>query len=527
MSVAQAPQSPAAAPPSPPAAPGRHPGRRLRLGVLGAVLAFVAMASLQALVVRPFLPADESGNVAYSLSVSRGELPRIDAPIRGDLPGQLRMPLTYVAVHPPLYYALVSPGLRFGVESGHARLGITLARLETVLLSVGAVLLTAVLATVLTRRRRPELAVGAAALLATTASYALVGGIVHNDGLATTLVTAQLLATVLVLLRGLRPGLVLVVLATAALAMLTRVSSVSAVALSAAALVAAGLLHSRSGWLRGALRGAGWAVALGLTCAATSGWFYLRNKREYGDFTGGDEVERLLGLHTRPGSVLYHALKPDTLNQLLTRMFGLDPKAAGIRTGLLWAVLAAVGVGLAVLAVRTLRSAARRRSASAADGTDPATVTSRRAALIAAAIGALLVLHVAGVLLQIGSHIRDGGGTQPRYLFPTLPVLLIGAAAALLALPGRIGRAALVLAIAVQAALSFASLAMGAVRSTDVPGRLDALLRAVDLSGAPLPTAVFGVLVLGCAAGLVLVAGAIWTAPRSGPAGAGPSAAGD
>ncbi len=508
----------------------------MRLGVAGALLAFVALAALGALVIKPFLPADESNNVAYSLSVARGELPRVDAPIRHDLPDQRRMPLNYVANHPPLYYALVSPGLRFAVEADQPQLGVTLARLETTLLSAGAIVLTAVLAGVLTRGRRPEVAVGAAALLATTSSYVLHAAIIHNDGLATTLVAGQLVATVLVLVRGLRPPLVLAVVLTGSLGLLTRVSAVSLVALSAAALLAAGLLHPGGDRLRGAVRGTLAALALVLACAATSGWFYLHNLRTYGDVTGGDEVERLLGLTTRPGSIVYHALQPETMNQLWARMFGLDPFTAGARTALLAGILVAVALGTVLLVARSLRASSRARlvgdepfpSEPAPHGPAPygpapygpvpdgrPAATGRIAMAVVVAVGALLVLHVLAVLLQVGTHIKDGGGIHPRYLFPALPVLLIGMAAALLAFPGRLGRAVLVGVIAIQAVLTLVVLSGTAARWTGGPRR-DGLPDALELADVPFPTAVLVLLLLCYVTGLVMVAAAIWTAPRPG-----------
>ena len=483
--------------------------------MLGAVLAFVAMASLTALVTRPFLPADESNNVAYSLTVSRGELPLINAHTKSELPGQLRAPLNYVANHPPLYYFLVSPGLRYAVESGHWQVGIALARLETLVLSVGAISLTAALATALARRRRPELVVGAAALLATNATYAVHGGVVHNDGLALTLLTGQLVATVLVLLRGLRPPLVLAIFATAALGMLTRVSGVGLLALSAAALVVAGVLTGGRGRVRGALHGLAWASGLILLCGATSGWFYARNARLYGDFTGGDEVEKLLRLRPRSGSAVSNVLSPDTLNELITKMFGLSSSDPGLRTAVLYTMIATIALGAALVAARAL-SAKRRRPGSSSTAAGP---RDGRPAPVTVAISVLLVLHVAIVLLEIGSHVKDGGGPQPRYLLPALPVLLTGAAAALLALPGRLGRPALVAAVLVQAALTVCVVDTNAGRSIGRADSLGSLVPAMSQSGVPLAGVVAGVLLLTFVAGLVLVVGAIWFAPRTARAG--------
>jgi hypothetical protein len=92
----------------------------LRLGVGGAVLAFVVLASVW-LYQPTYRPTDEPSHVAYARELSHGRLPTIDTPMSGDGdPGLARVLRSRDAVHrtiwtanhPPLYYALAAVPLR-------------------------------------------------------------------------------------------------------------------------------------------------------------------------------------------------------------------------------------------------------------------------------------------------------------------------------------------------------------------------------------------------------------------------------
>lgn len=462
----------------------------LRRGILGAVVAFVALSAIASLAARPFLPADESSNADYALAAADGRIPGVDQPVVPRLPGQHSLPLQYVANHPPLYYLLAGIPLRLGLALGQPMVGVYAARLLTVLLSAGAVLLTGVLAASLTApRRRLPVAVGAAALVATSSWLVLTSGIIHNDGLAATLLAAQLVATVLVLRDGLRAGPCLLLVASAALGMLTRISALSLVALSAAALVAAGLLHPAGGRRRGLRRGVGWAALLLATCALTSGWFYLRNLRRYGSPTAQDYVvdrlqEHGQRLHTPP-SVAEVLLDLDTYGQQVLRMFGayaangLPASVQGPASWLIAGVWLAVAAGIVAAAVTLARAGGHRRGGRPG-GDRPA---------VEAAIWTLLGLHVVAVFLQIANHVAEGGAANGRYLFPAWPVLTVVMAAAILWLPGRLGRVLLALVVAAQAGLTVALLMAQAARWTGGPV-LTALPKAVRLSGVPAPDVV-------------------------------------
>jgi hypothetical protein len=490
--------------------------RLVRIGILGAAVAFLGLSFLTFLTVKPFLPADESSNVDYALSVSEGRIPRVDEPVVSRIPGQRSLSINYVANHPPLYFLLVGVPLHLGLDAGHPMLGFYGARLLTGLLSVGVVVLTGILALVLTRRHRPAAAVGAAALVATSGSLILHAAIIHNDGLAVTFVAAELVATVLVLRQGLRTSACLLLVASASLGLLTRVSAVSLVALSAAALVAAGLLHPAEGWRRAILRGAAWAGALGAACALTSGWFYWRNTRLYGDPTAQAYVTDVVKKGNPAGgrSLAGVVLDPGTYWRQAWRMFGADA-ANGLPGSAIgparWAIAAiwlAVAVGLVVLGTRLVRA----RRPFAAD----------RRLLVEGAVAALLALHVVAVFLQLASHVAVGGFGHVRYIFPAWPVIAVIMAYAILSLPGRPGRALLALVVILQAALTVTWLANQAARWTGKAGYGE-VPKAVRLSGIPAPDLVVALLAVVVIGGLgtaiaIILRGDGRAPPRLAPA---------
>jgi hypothetical protein len=84
----------------------------VRLGVAGGVLAFLALTTVQAGAIRPYLAPDELYHVGYAATVLDGRLPTLTTPLPTD-----RVPLAlddgrprrvYVANHPPLFYALTA-----------------------------------------------------------------------------------------------------------------------------------------------------------------------------------------------------------------------------------------------------------------------------------------------------------------------------------------------------------------------------------------------------------------------------------
>ena len=399
--------------------------------MLAALLLFVVLAVGSALLVRPLQPADEPLNVDYAVALSDGRLPRADEPARPVMPGQRPVRPQFVANHPPGYYAVVSVPIREGVDAGRPWDGVVAARLLTAVLTAPVVLLVAGLARALTRGRRQDVALAAAGIAAAWWALPLHAGLVHNDGPATAVAAGQLLLAVLLLRDGLRWRRAAGLVALSAVASLLRLSASTLIVLCGVALVTAALLHPRTTRLRAALVGLVWALALVAACAATSGWWWLRNVRLYGDVTGTPVIVRLLGWEPDPRSLPGIATDPSVWLSMAWASAGGAQQEAGRALVTAWCVtVAAVAVVAVLLLLRRLR-------VSTASWSWPW-----------AAIATFLSVHVAATLAQVVVHVQHGGGAHPRYLFPVMPVLAVAVAAAVLRVPG--GRALLAGLVGIQ-----------------------------------------------------------------------------
>jgi hypothetical protein len=401
--------------------------RALRLGVAGAVLAFLVLAGVQAAAVRPYLPPDELSHVGYAMTVLEGRLPTLTSPLPVDrvplMPDDGHPRRVYVANHPPLFYAASAVPLWLGERSGAPGAGLLAARLLSATLAAAGLVMVAWLALVLVPER-PRVAVGAAWLAALLPSLPHVSAFVYNDGLAFLAATAGLVAAASVVRRGPTPARLAGLAAAAAAAALTRAPGLALVALAGAAATAGLLLHRRDRPARRLLlAGAGGVLVAGVSGGLAIG-FYLRNRSLYGSLTGAAYNQRLFGFVPQD-HVLELLRSPAYALRLydglwvwtrfnLPRVPSLPALVAIPRaTGLL--VLA----GLAVAAAGRLRG---RRPA----GPEAA----------ATAAWALALAWPVAVLAMVAAYDGNGGHTHPRYLFPGLAVLAVVGAFGLDHLPG-------------------------------------------------------------------------------------------
>ena len=160
----------------------RRWGRR-RLGVAAVIVVFGALGMLNALTVPPLVPRDETGHVAYVVSITHGVLPTIYTPLPKDDVPQLRTnhkDTTWVANHPPLFYVLAAVPMKVALMVHRPMLGLRLIRL----MNVGFVMLTMALAAVLARRllrrsgRAPIVAAATTGLVSTVPHTA---AMLYND----------------------------------------------------------------------------------------------------------------------------------------------------------------------------------------------------------------------------------------------------------------------------------------------------------------------------------------------------------
>jgi hypothetical protein len=399
--------------------------RAVRLGVAGAVLAFLALAGLQALAVRPYLPPDELYHVGYAAMVLDGQLPTLTTPLpAGEVPlapvdGQPRR--VYVANHPPLFYVVSAVPLGLGERLGAPRAGFLTARLLSASLAAAGVAMVAWLA-VLLAPGRPRVAVGAAWLAALLPSLPHVSAFVYNDGLGFLAATATLVAAVAVLRRGPALPHLAGLSAASAAAALTRAPGLVMVAEAAAAAAGGVLLHQGRG--RRVLAAAAAGTLVGGTAGGAAIWFYLRNRSLYGSLTGAAYNQQLFGF-----------VPQDDMTELLRSL----AYPLRLYDGLwVWTrfnlprvptppLLVAVPRLLALAAVIGLIVA----TASWLRGRRPV-----RWDAPAVAAWALAVAWGVAVYAMVAAYDGHGGHTHPRYLFPGLAVLAVAAASGLDRLPG-------------------------------------------------------------------------------------------
>jgi len=132
------------------AEPGRRGKLLLRLGILGVILTLAGGVLLRTFAAHPFLPVDESANVAYAMQVAHGHIPLAGRhPVQVQFPAQRRA-AQHASNHPPLYHALAGQILRLSLHVGHPTAGVVGARLLNLLFAAIAVLLVGLLAWTLT-----------------------------------------------------------------------------------------------------------------------------------------------------------------------------------------------------------------------------------------------------------------------------------------------------------------------------------------------------------------------------------------
>jgi hypothetical protein len=403
-------------------------GRRsLRLGVAGAVLAFLTLSGVQALAVRPYLPPDELYHVGYAATVLGGRLPTLTTPVpAGRVPlmpadGQPRR--VYVANHPPMFYVIGAVPLWLGERLGAPRAGFLAARLLSASLAAGGLAMVAWLALLLLPGR-PRVAIGATWLAALLPSLPHVAAFVYNDGLGFLAAAAALAAAVAVVRHGPSAPRLAGLTAASAAAALTRAPGLAMVAVAVTAASAGVLLHGRGRPLRRAPLAAAAGALVGAVAAGSAIWFYLRNRSLYGSLTGAAYNQRLFRF-TPQDHVLELLGSPGYSLRLYDGLwtwtrFNLPRVPAPpflVAVPRLLAMAAATGLVLA-----------------AADG-----LRSRRPAWWdppAVAAWALAVAWGVAVYVMVAAYDGHGGHTHPRYLFPGVAVLAVAGALGLDRLPG-------------------------------------------------------------------------------------------
>lgn len=472
----------------------------VRIGVAGAVVTFLAIGTLHLLAVPPFVPVDETSHTGYALALTDGRLPTIHDMVDSErIRGMSPDTDVWTANHAPAYYGLVSVPLAAGEAAGAPLGGFYAARALTLLLGGAAVAGVVWVASLLVPGRL-DIAVGAGAIAALVPAFPHISAFVHNDALAILTSTGVLGVGVLVLRRGVTRDRLAALAAFAAAAALVRASGLAAAAVGVGAVGLAVLLHDGSRPLTRVGRALAAPGLVMVAVLASSGWFYLRNLRLYGDITGATALlERFERSPSLPVS-----------ERLLTPEFWVDQQFQ------LWGRLAGrffldgplviAAHALAVVVVVGLVVAMVRRGVALVRGPRALDLGGACAWLLALGWLAMLVVMIAG----FGAR---GGGLHARYLLPGVAVLGLLAATGMAALPGGRRGLPLIVFLLTHAFVSVAVLVryLATAEAIAAPGSgLGVVVTALEANGVPAPLLVTSGMAVGLVVGLAAVIAAVW-----------------
>lgn len=387
-------------------------GRTALVGLVGILVAFVAIATLFALQQPPFVGADEKAHLGYAHEVANGSLPTIDD--RPSIPAwadqwmaesiytQIDENRTiWVANHPPLFYVSVAPLVWYSELTHRPDGGLLLLRFANIAYGAVGLAFTYAIALELTRSRRLALlSTGVAAM--TTQLYASLS-LAMSDGMTFAAGAAVTWAGLRCVQRGTTTRNLTLLAVTTAIATGARAVTML-VAFAVVAVVALFEFLNASGDTRDRWRAAGRVCLAGvLPAVLLFGWFYLRNIALYGDI--GASSYLLERFDREPnGSILATLFDGPLWRSLYTRSMSpftyRGPQPPGM-----WIV--------AVLGIAGLVLATVSRCTGDRDGAGNRYRLARRSIL-------LLLVGVALIVLYIAQHVSGGGYLHPRYAFPVL-----------------------------------------------------------------------------------------------------------
>jgi hypothetical protein len=373
------------------------------LGLVGVLSMFVLVALWQALILPPYKPLDEPRHAAYPLVLSQGRLPKMDDKLPSeamDMAPLRRANTIMSANHPPLYYAIVAAPIVIGSRTHHMTAGIKAARVLTLLMAAAGLVFIFRALRQLTPGR-PALALAATAFTASVPAYVNCSSVVMNDALAFLSCAALYDAGLRILLLGPSKRRWIYFYAWLAVAALSRFTTLLASAPAVLAVCLAVLVHDPAQLAKRLLRGTLAGLTAIAVVAVSSGYFYWRNYRLYGDLTGGKAIFELLSRKKHaPFSEQIVDIERwfDLSDQMWSRLAG----SVSLQ-GFNWAgrgFFFVAGIGALKLAYD------ERARLRALDWRSPRVIAS-----------ALLALGLASVILPIFEYTARGGGFHARYCF--------------------------------------------------------------------------------------------------------------
>ena len=383
---------------------------------------------LNLIFVPPFVPRDESSHVTYALDLTHGRIPRLDDTNPKDAIPGLQPFKTWTANHPPLYYVLSTVPLEAAKAIDEPLLGVRGMRLINLTFGAIAVLLAGSIGALLLPRW-PEAPTLAAAALGLAGSVPNLFGIAYNDGLGVAASVAILVVGLRILREGPSRRLLIALALLAAVGSLARFTAFMAIGF-AAVLAAVGVyLHAshRIAATAEALRPTGPRLlrSAGAFCvpfaaaAIASGWWYLRNEREYGSLTGTSFIIHMQGRGAHAGYLtLLHT--GWFWRRLHDNIWGAYERQGSLAPYPRWIPETATAIGIVCLLVAFGRWWAAGR---------------RRPGLVDGIAWTVMVLFALASVWQIVQFYTTGGNFHVRYAYAALPVAGTLAAVAFRVLP--------------------------------------------------------------------------------------------
>ena len=406
-----------------------------RRGPLAITLAFLVLGMMNLILVPPFVPRDESSHVTYALAIADGRFPRIDdTNPAGAIPG-LEPFKTWTANHPPLFYVLGAVPLEAGKAIGEPVLGLRGMRLLNLLFGAVGVYLAGSIGALLLPRR-PEAPTLAAAGLGLAGAVANQLAIAYNDGLGIAAAVALLVVGLRILREGPSRRLLTALALLAAVGGLARFTVFMAVGF-AALLAAAGVYLERPARR---LVAAGATFCLPFAAAAVaSGWWYLRNRREYGSFTGTGFIIQMQGRGQHAG-YLELLQTPWFWRKLHSDIWGGFARSGSLATWPREIPETATAIGVVCLLIALVRWWQSGHPRSGLRDTIAWT---------------LLALFAVASVWQIVRFYTTGGNPHVRYLYAGLPVAGALGTIAFRVLPGNRRNTITILVIGAAMVLDF------------------------------------------------------------------------
>ncbi len=392
--------------------------RRALIGVASVIMAIACSAAVFA-AVNPILSThDETSHVDYGYQVWHGQLPVFEDGLVFRPPSGAIPPVHLESQHPPLYYLIIAPVVGPLIDAGHWRMAVLGARAVNVMIAVGCVGALAWAGSMVARRRRWAWAIAVPAVVAPISPFMRVGGSVYSDNLTTLLTVIALGLALQIIRRGpSRWALALAASACAAGALSRGNFAVTLIVLTVALPIGV-LLNPAASGRRRVWRAVGAAVLPSGAALLASGWFYLRNIRVTGSWTGGHPEWFIANIGRRERSALSLVGSSEFWQEQLSLFRQTkDPALVGLGRSLL---LVTAVIGLAAVVFWLLRSRRAETDGPPPDGP-------RMFGLEVKQLSVAAVLAAQGIgaeALQI-AYTTTGGGVITRYLLPAL--LPIGA----------------------------------------------------------------------------------------------------